>query len=212
MKFTRRDKEIIACLASCLRVLSAKQIASTWWSESTTGVDSALRRMRTLATADWLQELRIPVDTLPAMAQPVVTWSPGAKEPDVAAAAWQLQNRWERKFATTSLFLATRSAAKVFGGVATGQLKSSDQATHDLGVAEIYLQIRKFRPRLLQWWVGEDTLAPHRRGQKLPDAVIASRPGATPQLVLEFGGAYDKARLREFHEDCSQRALPYEIW
>ena len=55
-------------------------------------------------------------------------------------------------------------------------------------------------------------LAPHRRGQKLPDAVIARGAELRPELVLEFGGAYDKARLVDFHADSEERKLPYEIW
>ena len=123
-----------------------------------------------------------------------------------------MQSRWERNFTTQTLYVATSEAARLLGGKARGELPHRYQATHDLGVAEIYLRIRDSRTEQLQYWIGEDMLAPHRRGQKLPDAIIASRPGATPKLVLEFGGAYDKARLREFHEDCSSRALPYEIW
>jgi hypothetical protein len=46
----------------------------------------------------------------------------------------------------------------------------------------------------------------------LPDAVLAETPAARPRLVLEFGGAYNTARVRDFHHDCAARRLPYEIW
>ncbi|WP_437203401.1 hypothetical protein [Planctomicrobium sp. SH664] len=42
--------------------------------------------------------------------------------------------------------------------------------------------------------------------------MIALRADERPQLVLEFGGAYDKDRLIDFHTDNQQRGLPYEIW
>ena len=35
---------------------------------------------------------------------------------------------------------------------------------------------------------------------------------ARPKLVLEFGGAYDKRRVEDFHADCAKRRLPYELW
>ena len=30
--------------------------------------------------------------------------------------------------------------------------------------------------------------------------------------VIEFGGAYSKRKLAEFHRHCATRGLPYEIW
>ena len=31
-------------------------------------------------------------------------------------------------------------------------------------------------------------------------------------LVIEFGGAYDTARVKAFHQDCVSRNLPYQLW
>lgn len=78
---------------------------------------------------------------------------------------------------------------------------------------EMFLSIRRRRPELIQQWIDEDRLAPYRRGEKLPDAIIADHAGASPRLVLEFGsGNYGVDRLRAFHDDCELRGLPYEIW
>jgi len=30
--------------------------------------------------------------------------------------------------------------------------------------------------------------------------------------VIEFGGAYSAERVRDFHEDCVQHNLPYQLW
>jgi hypothetical protein len=30
--------------------------------------------------------------------------------------------------------------------------------------------------------------------------------------VIEFGGGYDTHRVKEFHADCLQRSLPYQLW
>jgi hypothetical protein len=76
----------------------------------------------------------------------------------------------------------------------------------------MFLAVRRDRPALIKKWIGEDRLAPHRVGEKLPDAVVADSPEELPKLVLEFGGAYDKARLERFHLDCEERGLPYEVW
>jgi hypothetical protein len=76
----------------------------------------------------------------------------------------------------------------------------------------MYLQFCRSRPADAERWIGEDLLAPWRRGEKLPDAVLASAPDARPELVLEFGGAYDSRRIEMFHEDCAEQQLPYELW
>ena len=45
-----------------------------------------------------------------------------------------------------------------------------------------------------------------------PIPILATRPEEPPRLVLEFGGAYDAARVERFHEDCAERRLPYQLW
>ncbi len=92
-----------------------------------------------------------------------------------------------------------------------GEVKREMQATHDLGVAQIWLQLDLQSPQLADSWCGEDLMAHTRKGQKLPDGFIVDAQGAT-LCVIEFGGSYDQPRIREFHEDCAQRALPYQLW
>jgi hypothetical protein len=76
----------------------------------------------------------------------------------------------------------------------------------------MYLAVRQLSPATALNWIDEDRLAPFRRHQKLPDAVIACDLRALPELVLEFGGNYPKSRLQAFHEDNEMRGLSYQIW
>jgi hypothetical protein len=92
-----------------------------------------------------------------------------------------------------------------------GEVKRETQATHDLGVAQVWLQLDLRSPQLADAWRGEDVMALTRQRQKLPDAFIVDTAGAT-LCVIEFGGSYDEPRIREFHEDCADRALPYQLW
>ncbi|MBS0261572.1 MAG: hypothetical protein JSS02_06400 [Planctomycetes bacterium] len=123
-----------------------------------------------------------------------------------------MQKRWQFPARQTTIFVATARAAGMFGGHSKGALRRQFQAGHDLGVTQVYVCISRYNPSLLRWWIGEDCLAPVRRRQKLPDAVLSCSPDMLPYLVLEFGGAYDKTRVQDFHEDCEARGLPYEIW
>jgi hypothetical protein len=149
---------------------------------------------------------------LPPMPEAVVRWSPGEPDPDAGAVAWQLQSRWTEGPRITGVYLATTQATRLFGGKACGYLKREYQATHDLGVSQMYLDLHRRSPELAAAWIGEDILAPYRRRQKLPDAVVATSPEAQPTVVLEFGGAYDKPRVQSFHEDCRDRGHAYELW
>ena len=113
----------------------------------------------------------------------------------------------------TSVYFATPQLARRYGGRRRGHIPRAFQVSHDLGVTEMFLSIRRRQPKRIPFWIDEDRLAPFRRGEKLPDAILADSPGALPRLVLEFGsGNYGKERLLALHEDCEARGLPYELW
>ena len=109
------------------------------------------------------------------------------------------------------LGLATERLAQHYGGRRSGELKHPLQATHDLGVAQIWLQLQATATAWADAWRGEDILAHTRRGEKCPDAFIVNEQQEV-FCVIEFGGAYSAQRVREFHEDCVERNLPYQLW
>jgi hypothetical protein len=211
-KLQVRDEEILQTLAVKVRIMSLAQIASNWWSGRESAVRTARRRLAALVQAGLLVRVFVQARPLPPITGPVLSWQPGLPEPDFGPVAWKLEKRWTAGPRETAAYLATRKCANLFGGKARGILKYPHQATHDLGVAAIYLYLLRQRPEAAKAWIGEDMLAPERSGEKLPDAVLASDPGQRPWLVLEFGGAYDINRLRTFHQDCAERKLPYELY
>lgn len=212
MPQTQRDTEVVTALSCSVRLMSLQQIAGFWWPDCKSPLEVARKRLVTLQSQGLLLKTEVLACALPPILEPVNCWAPGKSQPDLGSIAWQLQSRWNTAPKPVEAFIATRQAAKLFGGKATGRIKRHYQATHDIGVAQMYLRVRETRPALITQWIGEDRLAPYRQQQKLPDAVIAKSPSSTPLLVLEFGGSYDKARVTEFHLDCEQRAVPYEIW
>jgi len=209
---TRRDEEILQSLSVRVRLLTLKQIAGHWWCGNKRATDDARRRLAHLVTVGYLTRPRVLAAPLPDLSHPILRWSPGQPEPDAGAIAWQLQSRWTQGPRLEFVYLATAAATRIFGGKARGYLKQEFHATHDLGVSQMYLDLRSRSPKLAETWIGEDILAPYRRRQKLPDAILATRPDAQPLVVLEFGGAYDKRRVQAFHNDCRDRGLPYELW
>jgi hypothetical protein len=192
MRFSPRDEAILHALSRKVRLLSLAQIARHWWSHVKAPEDAARRRLRELELAGWIVCVQPQARRLPPIIAPVVGWSPKQQAPDFSDIAQRLQCRWQGE--------TVRVRAYVLG------------PTADLGVSEMYLNLLGQRPADAERWLGEDELAPYRQHEKLPDAVLADSPQARPELVLEFGGAYDARRVQQFHEDCAEQLLPYEIW
>jgi hypothetical protein len=207
-----RDEEILRTVSLKVRLLSFAQLAEMWWSLTETGKANARERLQRLVKASLLRRLRVQARPLPKLERPVLAWKPTEPEPDFGPAAWQLQKRWTVGPRQTTVYLATAKAANQFGGRLRGVLRRDFQATHDLGVSAMYLHLLQNDPAAAKEWIGEDVLSPLRRGEKLPDAVLARAPDCRPRQVLEFGGAYDVFRLRRFHDDCESRNLPYQVW
>lgn len=209
LKLTARDHALLLALVRKVRLFSLRQIAGHWWDGE---LANTRRRLRALTESGLLRRITVASRSLPEFHEPIVSWRPGESAPEFAAAAYQCQNRWRRRpVRPVTAFIASERASQLFGGRGRGELKNETQATHDLGLAAVWI---KFDQQASEWadaWQSEDLLAHTRRGEKLPDAFIVNDEG-TPVWVIEFGGAYDTARVRDFHEDCDDRGLPYQIW
>ena len=210
---TSRDQDLLEVLCRRVRMLSRQQIVRTWWScEQFNYAAAATERLKRLCVAGFLIFRQVLARNIGELAAPVATWAPRQPTPDLGAVAWRLGRRWDIAPAVTTIYMASLRSARLFGGRRRGRIPRAFQVSHDLGVAEMFLAVRRTRPQASPLWVDEDRLAPYRRRQKLPDAVLAQKESGTPQLVLEFGAGYGKSRLLEFHYDNVNRRLPYEIW
>jgi hypothetical protein len=102
-------------------------------------------------------------------------------------------------------------AGRNFGGHGGRRPRESEE-THDIHFAQVFLLHRERDPNAAQHWVPEETIRQMRskRAGKLPDAII-DVPGR--RRVVEFGGAYSKAKLIGFHHYCAEElVVPYEVW
>lgn len=215
LSITSRDEEFHLALALKVRLLSLRQIADHWFNGDQT---NARRRMKQHIAADLIQRVEVQAKPLPELVKPVATWRSGDVALDYEAVAYQLQVRWKSTpVRPCSAFIATERLAQFYGGRNRGELKHPLQATHDLGVAQVWLQLHNNYPEWAQAWRGEDLLAHTRRGEKVPDAFIVN---ASEEVccVIEFGGSYSAERVRDFCEDnmqrevAGQRGLPFQLW
>ncbi|RIK85627.1 MAG: hypothetical protein DCC67_03645 [Planctomycetota bacterium] len=209
MRLTERDLGILRALSLCVRVLSLEQVARVWWSSD---ADAARWRLRAFVDQDLLLARRFLGVQLGPLPSPLAVWQPGVMRPDFGPIAWTLETRWSAAPQRTVIYYAARRVSQLFGGVRTGRIARPFQVAHDLAVAEMFFAVCRRRIEVDRLWVDEDRLAPFRRGEKLPDAILAPAPYALPSLVLELGGRYGKRRLQAFHRDCDIRGLAYEIW
>lgn len=208
---SQRDDDICRILTHKVRVLSLPQIAATWFAS----VAGPLRAARKCVAA--LQEIGlVTVTTLVvhppvAVQAPLVAWSPGDAEPNLGSLAYRLERRWPLAPVPTRVVTATRQAAARYGGHGGRQSRRSE-ASHDLSLAGLYLEMRRRNPLRAQAWLSEAALFAEGWGrrQPLPDAMLRFERGR--QVVVEFAGAYPKHRLERFHAFCARRGLPYEIW
>lgn len=211
MILSTRDLDVLAVLSFHVRVLTLSQIAATWWRATSVGEKNAGRRLAQLRTTLWLQRERLWAQPFLPLHAPVHCWDLGDAEPHPGRIAWKLRMRWSGNPRKMLVWFATRRGVRHFGGTTPGQIKNRCQLTHDLHVASVYLLYRRHWPALAAQWLGEDGLAPERRGQKLPDAVLVDQDGR-PWRAIEFGGSYSARRVAAFHADCAARNLPYELW
>lgn len=213
VQLTDRDERIIWTLTRKLRVVTVDQAARTWWSD---------RQHATKAARDRLSKLRhdgllhlVPVMAHPEieLPGPVFCWEPGDDTPDFGPISYRLRSRWNHPVAATTLVGATRQAVREFGGFIADRLPRPSEASHDIHLAQVYLKLVGRDPALAHRWICEQQLYAEGRGrnERLPDAILRPRRGkAEDGRVIEFGGAYTKKKLEEFHEGISHSA--YEIW
>jgi hypothetical protein len=206
MELTDRDREILLTLTQKVRLLSLAQIARTWWPSAS----PAAARNRLAALPSLVARLKLNAHPELTLDGPLFTWRPGEPVPRFGALSYQLKKRWNQAPEPTTVYIATEKAARYFGGFG-GKLRRPLQATHDLHMAQVYLQLLARDPAKAGLWVSEERFAPERRREKLPDAVLRDAAGHIV-LVIEFGGAYDARHVERVHLDCVTRSLPYELW
>lgn len=210
MRLTDRDSQILVSLSRKIRLFSLDQIANHWWADCRSPQLAAERSLRRLVRRGLLKPIRVLAQPLPIIAEPVFVWQPGEPRPRPGAISWQLQRRWTESARYIRVYLATRRAKQFFGGVGGSFLSRPIQATHDLGMAAVYLRFLKTRLAEADAWLGEDVHTTGNRS-KNPDAQLLAPDGSTTR-VIEFGGSYAPKRVSSFHHHCVEKALPYEIW
>lgn len=209
-KLTDRDMEILELLTKRVRVLSLEQVAREWWARQARASENASRRLSTLEQGGLIHRFSGFAHPELPLEKPVATWSPGSPSPDFGNLSYRLRTRWTDPLRMTQAFIGTKLAAGQFGGNG-GRVPRPSELSHDLHLAGVFFKLRRSDPAKSRTWLSEASQYAKGGGrdERLPDAVVGKGRHRT---AIEFGGAYSKAKLIEFHEHCAASDLPYEIW
>jgi hypothetical protein len=210
LELTVRDREVLDGLARRVHVFSLDQVSRTWFRNAANPARAARARLSALAGAGYLSvagAFAHPEIDLPG---PIVTWNGKSPEPDFTEVSQQLRHRWKETVRPTTLVTIQNSVAAEFGGYPAPPLRT-DEITHDLHLAAVYLAYRSRFPDLAACWVGERVIRKTRTSSTgpVPDAMIRA---TSLTKIVEFGGAYSSERVRVFHAFCALQAIPYELW
>jgi hypothetical protein len=205
-----RDMEILTALCVKVRLMMQSQISKHWWAHTASPEASAKPSLRRLRGRGLLNQFRVLSRPLPRLENAVFSWQPGGQAPNPNSISWQLKRRWHSAPTYHVAYTASRRARLLFGGGGKENLSHPIQATHDAGLAGVYLRFLSHRPADARAWLGEDCIALGNR-KKNPDAHIVG-PRSSVRRVIEFGGSYGPGRVSSFHQFCRKQGFPYEIW
>jgi hypothetical protein len=124
--------------------------------------------------------------------------------------SYQLRTRWQQSPIMETCFTASAVAGRRIGGFG-GRIPREKEQTHDIHLSAIFLRLHREHPEVAKLWRSEASILRDRGSsrEKLPDAILEI-PGQLK--IVEFGGAYSKAKLDRFHKYWAAREIPYEIW
>lgn len=204
----RSEMALLEALTLKVHVLSLDEVTRTWLANVRRG--RTPRELRLLHEAGWVRLADVLAHPPLELERPLLTWELGEPTPSLSAIAHHIQERFSGTPERTTIVTATAKAAKLLAGFSVRlKLASLD---HDLHVGALYARLVRERPEDAADWLSEDTIAPERRDEILPDAVLRDADGRTRRVVEFAGRSYTAARLIDIHNDCAARSISWELW
>ncbi len=204
------DREILRGLAVCVRLFSLDQL-----SRMRQSTPAATRQfMRRVADGHLVHKMTVVAQALPPLAGPLAGWRPGTEVPNATNVSRLARKRYGNvRLQKVIAYTATTGLLHHFGCDGQRAVKH-DQQTHDLGVSETYLYVRRRWPLLTRHgWVGEDIYSPSReRGEKVEDAQLRHPRTGRVLTVVEFAGKYQTRRVKAFIDWMTYAGQPFLLF
>jgi len=207
------DDAILKALTHDVRVLTVGQIGRYRWCGDQPIAGAAEERLLRLQKARLVEVVELLARPELDLSRPEIDWAPHLdQEPRFGAISYRLKKRWNALPVPTLVVRATRVASRQYGGYNNGYRLRPDEVTHDIHVGALWMK-QSEKSALELFWTGEGKLRAEGTAQfagRIPDGVLR-RPGQTePVQIVEFGGAYGPAKLRDIHRAFCE--YPYAVW
>lgn len=204
-----REKELLRVLSNHVCVLTDKQIAKTWWSDTATGRSRARKALYELQDSGWLKVQRVLARSVNPAANPLYSWRPGEGSPDFHGYSRILQRRALEPAKLVTISVATEKTNNLLGIGKRSSVRLT-QLTHELQVSELYLTYRR-RGLTDFHWLNEGRFPKSWPVRERPDALLVDSNGILFRAI-EYGGDYLPERLHALHTGLSNIGLEYEVW
>jgi hypothetical protein len=206
---SNRDHALLSVLATKVKLLTFAQVHRTWWANCVSE-ESARRRLGRLQKSGLLQVGRLMAFPEVRLEGPLAVWDLGAPDPDLAGIIAKTRSRWSRSIQMVPVVSITPACAAMYGGRAR-QVRPSE-GTHDIHLAQVFLQQLRDAPEDARAWVSEGQLAHEAGGAEgvIPDAMV--RVGDQRRAVEVVGESYSISKLDRFCAHCRRHGWSYELW
>jgi len=209
-EWTTEEHEITRALTIQVSTMTLDQIARGWFRG-----DNARRQtadsLDKLVSAGLIELRRVEVPPIVKLSNQLYSWAPGSPAPShdrLASIAERASQRRSADAVLTETYVATPTAARLFGAFMHAGPPKECELQHDLQLGEVFVRYLRSRPRQARQWLGEAAfpkLGFEIKGMKDPDAFIVLDDGETRHIV-EYVGNYPVEHLVAFHAHCSGQA------
>lgn len=209
--WTATEQSLTRALALQVPCLTLEQISRGWFASADEPRRAAESAAARLLTAGLLERRQWDAHPLLPLTAPLFRWRPGAVAPTrrrFESLAERASERWELHHVGVEVNVATRAARRALGAFGGNGHEKACEATHDLHLAEVFVQYRLRRPLLAAAWHGEAAfpkLGFDLRSMKDPDAFLLNEQGQA-ERIIEMTGRYTADHLADLHEHCGRRA------
>ena len=192
--WTDHEQFLTETLASRLKLVRLDQLRAIWADAPCGPVPFDLEEA--LTRLDWAIDA-YSVNLHPPLTpqRPVLTLRAESTCPeDLRPYSDLMRKRWNKPAIPTTVFVASRAAANLFGAT-SGGLPPLDHRDHDALLTDAFIAHLQKHPHTIEHWQGEQMR--HKAGYRIkdPDAFML-RPDGTPSQIIESGGAYSVRQIR----------------
>ncbi len=191
-------------LSEKLRVLTAEQVAISWFQHTKHPLRSAMSCLRNMADRNEIQLDTAMLHPEIDLTEPLLDWIPGGDEPDFGRLAWRAKSRFTKPPRRTCLILP----GSRLGAVGKLRRLRATETQHDVMVASILLNFSRNDSTVIDRWSHEDLIRTRfGTGEKRPDAILLE---GNTEVFIECAGCYPKSKLKAVHQAFAQ--TPYKLF